>query len=86
MDIDVTLDHYTEDEHGWKSYSLYSYGDSLSELIVNASVRETGKHGEEIATYGLTEAPLNVRALALDKIEIELNKSQRQKTAGADPR
>ena len=58
----------------WRSYSFQTGGDTLQELLDNASISETGQDGEDFANYGLEEGNhatdvVHARILAYAKVE-----------------
>ena len=65
MNIEVELDTEYLDEAPWRSFSLQTDGDTLEELIANASISETDQDGGEIRTYSLESAPNDVESEAM---------------------
>jgi hypothetical protein len=56
---DLNIDY--RDEGPWRSYSLYTFGDTFSEMLMNAAITEVDQDGGELSTYGLSDAPSDVQ-------------------------
>lgn len=79
--IDGDLETEFRDEGQWRSYSVYSDGYCLLDLIQNASITENDQDGGEIDTYGIDDAPLEVQVEAVEDIGKEYFKLKIERAA-----
>ena len=56
--IDLEVDY--RDSGPWRSYELSTYGNTVQELIDNATISEIDQNGGEITCYGYGDASLAV--------------------------
>jgi hypothetical protein len=72
--IDTTLDVQYRDIGPWRSYQLYTTGDSLDEMIKNATVSEIDQDGGDLDTYELNDCTTKVELECLELIHAEVLK------------
>lgn len=72
MTINVTLPVDFADAGPWRSYELYTEGNSLVELLGNATVTEVDQDGGELNCYEIGDASNEVAAAAINEIEAHL--------------
>lgn len=58
-----------QDEGPWRSYGITSYGDSLQELLMEATVYETDQDGGELNCYSIYDSSNEVEKAAFKVIE-----------------
>lgn len=63
-----------QDSGRWRSYQLETAGDTLEELVQNATVSEIDQDGGDLNTYSLDEACTEVEQACLKIIHSEVSK------------
>ena len=61
INIDTELSTPYEDSRQWRSYHLTASGRDLLELVHDATISEVDQDGGDIMSYGLEDAPQDVR-------------------------
>lgn len=72
--IDTELGISYQDCGPWRSYHLETAGDSLEELIQNATVSEVDQDGGELDCYGLDDCSSQVEKVCLELIHEKISK------------
>lgn len=72
FNIDTTLDLMYQDEGPWRGYTLAAQGETLYELMENATISEIDQDGGELRCYGLFEASNTVFKEAIDAFEFAI--------------
>lgn len=67
--IDTDCGVAYEDCGPWRSYQLYSWGNTEAELIENAQISEIDQDGGDLDTYALEDAPAQIEKVCLRIIQ-----------------
>lgn len=59
----------------WRSYSMETNGETITELAENACISETDQDGGEIRTYALDDAPNDVFTKCMEIIADRCNRA-----------
>lgn len=78
INTDLGLDY--QDEGPWRSYELYTYGESLTELLENATIGEIDQDGGELDCYNLKGASNEIQDIVDRIIAKEFVKSLENNT------
>jgi len=70
--IDTDLGVSYQDAGPWRSYTLVSSGDTLEELLNEASISEVDQDGGDLDCYSLADAPSEVETAALNCIHAKI--------------
>jgi hypothetical protein len=73
--VDFLLPIDFADEGPWRSFHMDTQGETLVELINNATITEIDKDGGELNCYGIPDADPNTVEAVFDVLELVLRTS-----------
>ena len=72
--VHLDLGHEISDEHGWRNYTVDTFGDTAAELLANMSIGAFDQDGGELYCLDFLEADPELKLKACQVVQRECEK------------